>query len=459
MTKRDRILLVEDEEFVRKSMQALLVQEGFEVAAVADLASAREHSRQGLSDLVLTDLRLPDGQGAELLELDEVGRDGVPIVILTGHGTVDQAVDAMKSGAFDFLQKPIEPDQLVLVVRRALEHGRLGREVRRLREAAGRRTGGHPLVGSSTGMERVRHMIRQVAPTETTVLVSGESGTGKELVSAQVHANSKRAEGAFVVVNCAAVPEALFESEFFGHRRGAFSGAHIDREGRFAEAEGGTLVLDEVQSLGLDVQAKLLRVLESGEFQMVGESRTRRVDVRIVAATNTDLERLVTEGGFRSDLYWRLNVFPLAVPPLREHREDLPELVDDLGTRIVARLGGGSPFAIEAAALDLMQAYDWPGNVRELRNLLERAAILAPPGGSLSAAFLDDLLGKTRFTVSAVAGDLNLKKRLEVVERETILEALTRTGGSKKDAAGLLGLDPKNLSYYLRKHAVGDVPT
>jgi DNA-binding NtrC family response regulator len=366
----------------------------------------------------------------------------------------------MKSGAYDFLQKPIEPDQLVLIVRRALEHGRLSREVRRLRDAEGRRQGGRLLVGSSASMQDVRRMIEQVAPTDATVLVSGESGTGKELVASRIHALSTRCDRSLVLVNCAAIPETLFESEFFGHRRGAFSGAERDREGRFAEAEGGTLVLDEVHTLGANVQAKLLRVLETGEFQMVGESRTRRVDVRIVAVTKADLELEGREGGFRSDLYWRLNVFPVQVPPLREHAEDIPELAADLSTRIVARLGiGSAPLTITPAALALMRAYGWPGNVRELRNVLERAAILTAPDGEVTPDVLHPLLGASGSSRGADASALNLRGRLDALEQETIREALTQAQGSKKEAARLLGIDPKNLSYYLRKHDLGETPT
>ncbi len=453
MKTSETILLVEDEEFVRDSMADVLREEGYAIAEAASVREARLVLERTRVHLVLTDLRLPGEPGIELLRGAE--RDGAspPVVVITGHGTVDDAVDAMKAGAYDFLQKPIDPEQLALVVRRAIEHGRLVDEVLVLRNAVQRQQEGRPIVGSSRAMAQVRQMVERVAPADATVLVSGESGTGKELVAAEIHKQSPRAEGSLVLVNCAAVPATLFESEFFGHKKGAYSGAHADRSGRFAEAAGGTLVLDEVHTLGADVQAKLLRVLETGEYQMVGESRTRVVDVRIVAVTNANLDELVREGAFRTDLFYRLNVFPIEVPPLREHKEDIPEIVLELFARMRGRAtGGAEEQGLDAEALAVLCGYAWPGNVRELRNILERALILAP-SGRIDAGLLRELLGASTRAIPPER-ELNLRVRLEATERQIVQEALARTEGSKKLAAQLLGVDPKNLSYYLRKHGL-----
>ena len=456
-----RILLVEDEEFVRNSMTEVLEAEGFEVVTAQTARAGLEVFARERIDLVLTDLRLPDADGQTLVEDPGVQSATTPVIVITGHGTVEDAVAAMRAGAFDFLQKPVGPDPLVLAVRRALEHGRLVSEVGRLRSAARRTRGTRSLVGDSPAMQEVRRVIAQVAPTDATVLVSGESGTGKELVAAEVHHASARADGPLVLVNCAAVPASLFESEFFGHRRGAFSGAYADRTGRFAEAAGGTLVLDEVHTLPAEVQAKLLRVLETGEYQMVGESRTRVVDVRIVALTNEDLKKLVDEGEFRSDLYFRLDVFPVRMPPLREHAGDLEAIARELFARARARSGAAAtPEAeLDAEALAVLRAYPWPGNVRELRNVLERAAILAHPEGRVDAALLRGVLAAASDGSAGgddAGGDYDLRRRLERAERRFLQEALDAAGGSKKEAAVLLGIDPKNISYYLRKHEVRD---
>ncbi len=460
MKGQPRVLLVEDEEFVRESMIAILAEEGFEVRPAPDVPAAREAFAREPVDVVLTDLRLPGADGMELVSDPAIAASAAPVIVITGHGTVDDAVQAMRAGAFDFLQKPVAPEQLVLAVRRALEHGRLRDEVDRLRSAARRGRDERALVGDSAAMAEVRRHIERVAATDATVLVSGESGTGKELVAAEVHRLSARGDGPLVLVNCAAVPPSLFESEFFGHRRGAFSGAYADRTGRFAEAAGGTLVLDEVHTLPGEVQAKLLRVLETGEYQMVGESRTRVVDVRIVAVTNADLAGLVEKGEFRSDLFFRLDVFPIQVPSLREHPEDIPAIARELFARARARVGSaGVPEGVaDDEALGVLSAYDWPGNVRELRNVLERASILAAPGGRVDADMLRGLLGPGRRREPAPDGDFDLRRKLERAERRFLEDALEAAGGSKKEAARLLGVDPKNLSYYLRKHGLTDGP-
>jgi transcriptional regulator with GAF, ATPase, and Fis domain len=307
-------------------------------------------------------------------------------------------------------------------------------------------------------MSRVRDLIAQVAPTDAFVLITGESGTGKELAAAAIHDASARADRPLVRVNCAAIPESLFESEFFGHRRGAFSGAIADRTGRFAEADGGTLVLDEIGTLGLDMQAKLLRVLESGEYQVVGESRTRVADVRLIAVTNENMDARVKEGTFRSDLFYRINIFPITVPPLREHASDLPELVTHVLGRLASRRGGPSDAVsrLSPDALASLRAYRWPGNVRELRNVLERALIVSGPGAPTAATFAGILEAPMRAGDAIGQDAFHLRRNLDDHERQLILAALEETGGRKKEAAGLLGVDPRNLGYYLRKHGLQD---
>ena len=396
---------------------------------------------------------MPGESGLALLE--DARRNGVrvPIVVITGNGTVDEAVQAMRAGAYDFLQKPVDTEQLALVLGRAVEHHGLVDELQRLRATVRDLRPSGALAGQSQAMQNVRRLTAQVAPTEATVLVTGESGTGKELVARELHALGARAEGPLVLVNCAAIPENLFESEFFGHRRGAFSGAIDDRRGRFAEAASGTLVLDEIGTLQADMQAKLLRVLETGEFQVVGESATRRADARIVAVTNDDLASRVRTGGFREDLYYRLAVFPIEVPPLREHLEDLPAIAAQLLAR-----GAQAPASAPALApevLAVLASYAWPGNVRELRNVLERARILAGPERAPDAQLVRTILEST-MPAAAPSEDpsLHLRTRLDAEEKRLVNAALVRARGRKKDAAGLLGIDPRNLGYYLKKHGL-----
>jgi DNA-binding NtrC family response regulator len=470
MTTQERILLVEDEPYVRDSIAEILREEGWTVLLAGDVTSAERAIHEDPPDTVLSDLRLPGASGMELLSSRAVRDAGVPLIVITGHGTVADAVAAMKLGAWDFVQKPVDPDALVLAVRRALEHGRLAGEVRRLRAAFHAYRGGHRLIGESAPMQRIRDLVARVAQTDSTVLVTGESGTGKELVCIDLHAQSARAGGPLVFVNCAAIPETLIEGEFFGHKKGAYTGADADRPGRFEEARGGTLVLDEIEALRPEAQAKLLRVLESGEFQRLGDSRTRRVDCRIVAVSNEDLHRKVAEGEFRNDLFWRLHVFPIELPPLREHSEDVGAIAAELLGRLrtSASIPGpardhaaGEPEAIDADALRCLRAYAWPGNVRELRNVLERAMILAGPGRPIDAGVLAPLLASAARSAPGGAAEpelgLNLKARREALERDLVTRALGASGGQRKEAAGLLGIDPKNMSYYLNKLGLKDL--
>ncbi len=452
MTPRT-VLVVDDESFVRDSLLALLEAEGCRT-----LGAATGHEALGILarervDLVATDLQMPDGDGMELLEEVRATDPDLPVLVLTGVGTVPDAVRAMKAGAADFIQKPVDPDQFVHLVTRAIDRRRLLSEVRHLRHEVRDLRGPEEMVGDSPAMREIRAAIDRVAPSDATVLVTGESGTGKELVARAIHTRSPRAAAPFVRVNCAAIPEPLFESELFGHRRGAFTGATEDRTGRFAEATGGTLFLDEIGTLHAGLQAKLLRVLESGEYQVIGDSRTRLADVRVVAVTNEDLEARVEEGGFRSDLYYRLAIFPIRVPPLREHRGDIAALAG----HFLARLGHREPLGEEALAA--LRGYGWPGNVRELRNIIERATLLAGEDrldGALFRRILGPPTGDRAAVEDALGADLRIKPRTEALERTLIIEALAQTEGRKREAADLLGIDPRNLAYHLRKHGLGE---
>jgi two-component system, NtrC family, response regulator AtoC len=457
MARRPRILIVDDEDYVRDSLVEVLAAEGLSTATASSVDEALAVLAAQTIHLVLTDLSMPGRGGMELLGEAKRISPSTPVVMMTGVGTLRDAIEAIKGGAYDFLQKPIDVEQMLLAVRRALEHHELVSEVSVLRDSLRESRASHGLVGGSPAVSRIRDLIDQVAPTDATVLVTGESGTGKELVAEQIHAGSPRASQAFVRVNCAAIPSTLFESEFFGHRRGSFSGAVADRVGRFAEAKGGTIVLDEIGTLPLEMQAKLLRVLENGEFQVVGESRTRSTDARVIALTNENLAERVQKGEFRADLFYRLDVFPITLPPLRAHKEDLPEIAGALLAQIRRRSSTAAAFASELTpdALEVLGSYDWPGNVRELRNVLERAAILSrtrPLDGEHIRGLLESALP---LSTSAAPDDCNLRRNLDQLEKQLVLRALELSGGRKKDAAQLLGIDPRNLGYYLRKHALG----
>jgi DNA-binding NtrC family response regulator len=459
MASRVRILIVDDEGYVRESLSEMLSSEGYACTAARSMSEALELLGPSGAQVVVSDLKMPGGDGIELLTALRGAGSNVPVVMMTGVGTLSDAVRAIKAGAYDFLQKPVDSEQLLIVLARAAEHQALVSEVRSLRDRTRDTSPHREIVGESAAMTQVRELIAQVAATDATVLVTGESGTGKELVAEHIQRRSTRAARPLVRVNCAAIPTTLFESEFFGHRRGAFSGAVSDRVGRFAEAQGGTLVLDEIGTLPPEMQAKLLRVLENGEYQVVGESRTRFADARIVALTNEALPERVQSGEFRADLFYRLNVFPISMPPLRAHKEDIAAIaaVTLSGIRERRGLAATSATHLDPEAIEVLASYDWPGNVRELRNVIERAAIVAGPR-ALDANLFRALL-EPSFSVTGHAGasgDCHLRRNLDALEKTLIQRALERTDGRKKDAAQMLGIDARNLGYYLRKHGLSD---
>jgi DNA-binding NtrC family response regulator len=445
------VLVVDDEAYVRESLGEMLRARGFEVQLAAGVQEAMGLLARSSVDVVLTDLKMPEGGGLELVRSSRASFAEVPIVVLTGFGTVASAVECLQAGAADYILKPAAPAALEVALERAMESRALRRELNYLRGSEDQRD---LPVGESAAWQQVMRTIRAAAPTDSTVLILGESGTGKELLARLVHRWSARATAAYVRVNCAAIPMDMWESEFFGHRRGAFTGATADREGRFRLAHHGTLFMDEVGSMPLAAQAKILRVVQDGEFDRLGDERPTRADVRLVAATNSDLEAEIAAGRFRQDLYYRLNVVRVVVPPLRERVDDIPLLARHFAAEIAVRLGRVTP-AFSVSCVEEMQAYPWPGNARELRNAVERAMILEPSEQLTSLELTIPPLGTPREPSAADAtGEVNLRAALLSREREVVLEALRRSDGVRKEAARLLGIDQRNLGYYLRKHAI-----
>ena len=453
---RGRILVVEDEAYVRDSIAALLRARGFAVDPAGTVGEALDAIRRRPVDAVLADLRLGAESGLDLIRSVRAEGSKVPVVVLTGHGTVASAVECMKAGADNYLLKPVDPDALEVAIERALQSRALLNEVDYLRSGGDALppVAGDPLVpiGRSAAWQEVLARARAAAASDATVLLLGESGTGKEMVARLIHRDSPRRDRAYVRVNCAAVPVDMWESEFFGHRRGAFTGAAGDRDGRFRLAHRGTLFMDEVGAMPLPAQAKILRVLQDGMFDRLGDEQPTTVDVRIIAATNSDLDAQAASGAFRQDLFYRLNVVRIDLPPLRRRPEDVPLLVDRFTREIAARLGRPVPRVAPETMADL-QAYPWPGNVRELRNVVERALILNP-GDALAPLDVPPSAPPGGAVVPAEGEELNLRANLLGRERTIVLEAVRRSQGVRKEAARLLGIDQRNLGYYLRKHGI-----
>ncbi|MFQ5489582.1 MAG: sigma-54-dependent transcriptional regulator [Phycisphaerae bacterium] len=443
-----RICVVDDKEFIRDSLAHALAREDHEVVTFADPVEARDAIKSGSFDLIITDLKMPRMDGVSLARSLREAKCDVPVIVMTAFGTVNSAVEAMKLGASDYIQKPFEADTLVAVVEKALQHSRLTRENEALRASITDLHGDRPIVGSSPVMQRLRDRIGRVAASEATVLVTGESGTGKELIARSIHAQSRRASRPLLCLNCAALSANLLESELFGHERGAFTGADRLRKGRFELADGGTLLLDEISEMALPLQAKLLRVLQEGEFERVGSSVTRRADVRVIATTNRNLGDWVAKKRFRADLYYRLNVLPVASPPLRERPEDVPELNRHFFGRIAGR-EGRAPVRMERGAVALLQQYAWPGNVRELENLCQRSAALFPEG-VVQANMIESWVSPG---VQPAEQFSNLRhgRMLEDAERQLIERALSRHGGHRAKTAKALGIGVRTLGMKLKQ--------
>jgi DNA-binding NtrC family response regulator len=448
---RGSILLVDDEEKILKALGRALRDAGHRVV---DTTSAREAQRllgERSFDLLLVDNVMPELTGLELIREyvhSTPEGDRSQVLMMTAHATVESAIEAMKLGALDYLQKPFEIDELLVVVRRALDHQRLRTEHRYLLNERDEQFDHYGIIGRSTSMVEVIHRAELVAATKSTVLITGETGTGKELVARAIHDRSAQREMPLIKVNCAAIPETLLESELFGHVRGAFTGATTTKKGKFALADGGTIFLDEIGTMSPALQSKLLRVLQEREFEPLGSERSERVDLRVIAATNRDLRQMVADGKFQEDLFYRLNVIPIAIPPLRERRDDIPSLVEHFVQKHSQRVGRRIE-KLEDGVLTSLQQYDWPGNVRELENTIERAVVLSP--GPIITGRAISVIGAITTQATSIPS-LKLRQNIEWVERETIRRALESAAGVKKDAAELMGISQRALSYYLAKY-------
>ena len=440
MTRKRHIAVIDDEPNIGLSLRLILEGEGYRVSTCESLAAFEAQRRPGWADLYLLDVRLPDGNGIDLLQSLKREDDATPVVMISGHGTIRDAVEATRSGAFDFLEKPLARERVLLVVRNALERCELQRENQRFRDLVG---DGPRMVGTSAAFQRALADATRVAKSDVGVLLTGESGTGKELLAAHIHRESRFAPRAFVKVNCAAIPTELIESELFGHEKGAFTGADRLRRGKFELADGGSIFLDEVGDLHEASQAKLLRVLQDGEFHRLGGEQPVRVSVRVIAATHRRLERMVAEGTFRQDLFYRLSVVPVRVPPLRERPEDVRDLAEYFLSDFCAR-NNFRPKTIDDDAAAALERYAWPGNVRELRNAVERMAILS--AGNRIA--LDSVPIEIRAPSSPAAAGLHGVR--DAAERDRIVQALEQTNWNVSGAARLLGVERTNLHKRIR---------
>ncbi len=456
---RGSILLVDDEEKILKALGRALRDAGHEVVETSSPRHALRLLSERSFDLLIVDNVMPELGGLDLireyLASAADGRGGAPderpqILMMTAHATVESAIEAMKLGALDYLQKPFEIDELLVVVRRALDHQRLRTEYRYLVSERDEQFGHYGIIGRSRAMAEVIRRAELVAETKSTVLITGETGTGKELVARAIHARSAQRDMPLIKVNCAAIPDTLLESELFGHVRGAFTGANTTKKGKFALADGGSIFLDEIGTMNPALQSKLLRVLQEREFEPLGSERSEKVDLRVIAATNRDLRQMVSEGKFQEDLFYRLNVIPIEIPPLRERREDIPALVEHFVRKHSQRIGRRFE-RIDDAALAVLQQYDWPGNVRELENTIERAVVLST--GPVIGPRAISIAGAVTPQATGVPS-LKLRQNIEWVERETIRRALENAGGVKKDAAELMGISQRALSYYLAKYRI-----
>jgi two-component system, NtrC family, response regulator AtoC len=446
------LLFVDDEPALRGLMAERLTEKGFEVVEAESGEKALEYLDQFAFDILITDLRLPGIDGTRVIEAARERYPGIVAIVITGYGTVKDAVDAIKRGASDFIAKPFQFDELLHVLQKAMEQRRLRSENAYLRQQLEERHQFGGLLGKSRAMEKLFHLLETVARSNSTILITGETGTGKEVVARAIHHNSPRKSQRFVALNCSAIPETLLEAELFGHVRGAFTGATGARQGRFEQAHNGTLFLDEVGTMSTALQMKLLRALQEREFERVGDNQTIKVDVRVIAATNSDLGRMVAEGTFREDLYYRLNVIPIHLPPLRDRRDDIPLLAK----HFLEKFAPGTSIQIAQGAMRVLMAYSWPGNVRQLENAIERAVTLS---GGRTEIDVADLPPEIQDIPEAMAtpfvefpeDGLDLPAYLSSIERDLIRRSLQRTGGNRNKAAELLRIKRTTLVEKLKR--------
>ncbi|GMV11854.1 MAG: sigma-54-dependent Fis family transcriptional regulator [Polyangiaceae bacterium] len=452
-----RVLVVDDEENLRLVLRTLLRRNGYEVETAGSGEDALGLVDSFGPDFVITDVRMPKMGGLDLLATLKAKGNDATVIVMSAYGNTDLALEAMKGGAYDYIQKPFKPDEVVLTLRKAEERELLRRENRALREEIRKEHKYEDILAKSPNMQAIFRTISKIAEYKTTVLITGESGSGKELVARAIHRRSSRRGGPFVPVNCGAIPENLLESELFGHKKGAFTDAIADRRGLFEEADGGTLFLDEIGELPLGLQVKLLRVLEDEKIRRLGEARDIKVNVRIITATHRDLNAETRAGRFREDLYYRLNVLPIHVPPLRERREDIPLLIEHFITRNNARLGTNIR-GMDSEARRLLYEYAWPGNVRELENTIERAMVLAE-GDQLVAADLPERVREARDPVQMqlASGELSVKKTMRVIEELLIRRALQKTKGNRTRAAEVLEISHRALLYKIKDYQITDL--
>jgi len=452
----EKILIVDDERSMRDVLSIMLRRAGYGVTAASDGEEAIAHIDKELFDLVITDLKMPKAGGLDVLRAVKESSPESVVLIITAFASTESAVEAMKLGAYDYLTKPFQVDEVQLIVRNALEKRRLSTENMLLkREGAG--PSPTQIIGESESMRKVFEMVRKVADTKSNVLISGESGTGKELIARAIHNNSGRSRLPFVTVNCSAMPEPLLESELFGHMKGAFTGAVSNKAGLFEVANGGSIFLDEIGETTPTMQVKLLRVIQEREFRRVGGTRDMKVDVRVIAATNKDLEKAIADGSFREDLYYRLDVIPIQLPPLRQRAEDIPLLAQHFLERF-ARAGGKPALSLSPEATQLLLAHEWKGNVRELENLIERVVAFAA-GPQIKEADLEGWLHRPTAAPSTTPTDLppdgvDLEAVINSIEKDLLLKALEKAKWVKKKAATLLRLNTRSFRYRLEKYAI-----
>ncbi len=448
--KKSVILLIDDDDSLRRVMEFSLTEAGHTVQTAASGEDGLRLFEKGTFDAVITDITMPGMSGMEVLAKVRQRVPTIPVIVITAYGTIESAVEAMKQGAFDYITKPFNRDELRLTLEKAIKMRRLEKENVELRAEVTDRYSFESIIGSSEKMKEVLDLAGRVAASDASLLITGESGTGKELLAKGVHFNSRRANGPFVAVNCAAIPEALIESELFGHVKGSFTGAVRDKEGKFELADGGTLFLDEIGDLRIDLQAKILRALQEREVDRVGGGKPVSVDVRVIAATNKDIERAVKEGAFREDLYYRLNVITLFIPPLRERKEDIPVLAG----HFLKKFNTEADVRMDASALSVLTAYGWPGNVRELENVIERASVLKR-GSLITREELPEKLKKEKMGVEGII--LNIPEQgisLEELEKKLIIKALEKHKGNQTRAAEFLGITRPTLIYRMEKFSL-----